>query len=150
MKKVLFVCLGNICRSPLGEGILQDIIQREGLDWEVDSAGTSGFHAGDQPDSRSIEIARNRGIDIQEQTSRKFVKKDFQIFDHILVMDNSNFSNVLDMAGSKIDEAKVETLLSYGHSDLSEVPDPYIVGGFDFVFDLIQDAVEDFVTKNNN
>ena len=65
-------------------------------------------------------------------------------------MDNSNFSNVLDMAGSKIDEAKVETLLSYGHSDLSEVPDPYIVGGFDFVFDLIQDAVEDFVTKNNN
>ena len=90
-KKILMVCLGNICRSPLAEGILRSKLSN---DFIVDSAGTGGWHAGEQPDKRSILTARNRGIDIAHQKARKFQKSDFDNFDYIYVMDNQNFKDV--------------------------------------------------------
>lgn len=145
--KVLFVCLGNICRSPLGEGILQHKINTLGLNWETDSAGTSAFHAGEKPDSRSIAVARDRNIDISKQRSRQFHNTDFQEFDHILVMDQSNYNNVIIHAKSEVEESKVTKLLDFGSADINDVPDPYYEGGFDYVFDLIENAVDDFIVR---
>lgn len=145
--KVLFVCLGNICRSPLGEGILQHKINTLGLNWETDSAGTSAFHAGEKPDSRSIAVARDRNIDISKQRSRQFQNTDFQEFDHILVMDQSNYNNVIIHAKNEVEESKVTKLLDFGSADINDVPDPYYEGGFDYVFDLIENAIDDFIVR---
>ena len=92
--KILMVCLGNICRSPLAEGIMRAKIEEAGLDWEVDSAGTSRFHAGEQPDKRSIQVAKKYGIDISQQRSRQFRGWDFEFFDRIYVMDSSNYRDI--------------------------------------------------------
>ena len=92
------VCLGNICRSPLAEGIMQHLVKQNGLDWEVDPAGTGNWHVGEGPDKRSTRTAREQGIDISRQVCRLFTPADFDDFDHILVMDKSNLSNVLAMA----------------------------------------------------
>ena len=146
--KVLFVCLGNICRSPLGEGILQHKINQQGLDWETDSAGTAAYHVGEKPDKRSAAIAKEHDIDINVQRARQFVKSDFNTFDHILVMDDSNFNNVMLLAKSSKEEAKVEKLLDYGNATIKDVPDPYYEGGFDGVFNLIEQAIEDFIAKH--
>lgn len=148
LKKVLFVCLGNICRSPLGQGILQNKLETLELDWETDSAGTAAYHVGQKPDSRSIDIAKENGIDISMQKARQFRSSDFIDFDHILVMDNSNYNNVISMAQNQHDKNKVETLLSYGTAEIKEVPDPYYEGGFDYVFDLIENAIDDFISKH--
>jgi len=146
--KVLFVCLGNICRSPLGEGILQHKINQQGLDWETDSAGTAAYHVGEKPDKRSAAIAKEHDIDINVQRARQFVKSDFNTFDHILVMDDSNFNNVMLLAASSQEEAKVEKLLDYGNATIKDVPDPYFEGGFDGVFNLIEQAIDDFIAKH--
>jgi protein-tyrosine phosphatase len=146
--KVLFVCLGNICRSPLGEGILQHKINQQGLDWETDSAGTAAYHVGEKPDKRSAAIAKEHDIDINVQRARQFVKSDFNTFDHILVMDDSNFNNVMLLAASSQEEAKVEKLLDYGNATIKDVPDPYYEGGFDGVFNLIEQAIDDFIAKH--
>ena len=146
--KVLFVCLGNICRSPLGEGILQNKINQQGLDWETDSAGTAAYHVGEKPDKRSAAIAKEHDIDINVQRARQFVKSDFNTFDHILVMDDSNFNNVMLLAASSQEEAKVEKLLDYGNATIKDVPDPYYEGGFDGVFNLIEQAIDDFIAKH--
>ena len=146
--KVLFVCLGNICRSPLGEGILQHKINQQGLDWETDSAGTAAYHVGEKPDKRSAAIAKEHDIDINVQRARQFVKSDFNTFDHILVMDDSNFNNVMLLAKSSKEEAKVEKLLDYGNATIKDVPDPYYEGGFDGVFKLIEQAIDDFIAKH--
>ena len=146
--KVLFVCLGNICRSPLGEGILQHKINQQGLDWETDSAGTAAYHVGEKPDKRSAAIAKEHDIDINVQRARQFVKSDFNTFDHILVMDDSNFNNVMLLAASSQEEAKVEKLLDYGNTAIKDVPDPYYEGGFDGVFNLIEQAIDDFIAKH--
>ena len=146
--KVLFVCLGNICRSPLGEGILQHKINQQGLDWETDSAGTAAYHVGEKPDKRSAAIAKEHDIDINVQRARQFVKSDFNTFDHILVMDDSNFNNVMLLAKSSKEEAKVEKLLDYGNATIKDVPDPYYEGGFDGVFNLIEQAIDDFIAKH--
>src|ERR1700748_3584586 len=96
--KILMVCLGNICRSPLAEGIMQHLADKEGLNWHVDSAGTGNWHIGEGPDHRSVRTAKQHGIDISRQVCRLFTPADFDDFDHILVMDKSNLSNVLAMA----------------------------------------------------
>lgn len=137
------VCLGNICRSPLAHGILQQEINTRQLDWDVDSAGTSSWHVGEKPDSRSIEVAALNNIDIASQRSRQFIKADFQEFDLILAMDNQNYKDIIGMASSQEDISKVKILLNYSFPNENRgVPDPYYNGGFDYVFNLIKEALE--------
>ncbi|WP_088324871.1 low molecular weight protein-tyrosine-phosphatase [Polaribacter tangerinus] len=141
MKKILMVCLGNICRSPLAEGILKSKVN--GKDVFVDSAGTAAYHVGNLPDERSIEVAKKHQIDITNQSARKFTMKDFDIFDSIFVMDKSNYHNVVALARDDNDIAKVSLILDASEkSTLLEVPDPYYGGneGFDKVYTMLDDA----------
>lgn len=142
---ILMVCLGNICRSPLAEGILRTKLT---TDFFVDSAGTGGWHAGQSPDERSIATARNYGIDISNQKARKFTLSDFDTFDHIFVMDQSNFKDVLNLAPDDVAKSKVALIL--GPS--KEVPDPYYGGqdGFEKVYQLLDQACEEIAIKIKN
>ncbi len=149
------VCLGNICRSPLAEGILKDLVKEKNLDWEVDSAGTAAYHVGELPDPRSIEIGLKYGIDIRDQKARKFEVQDFFDFDKILVMDKSNYANVLSQAPDSAHFDKVKLILDYNpDSKAQEVPDPYYGGkdGFDNVFNLLFNACIELVKpyESNN
>ena len=137
------VCLGNICRSPLAEGILKHKIETDDLDWQVDSAGTSGWHNGERPDPRSIDVARKNGIDITYQRSRQFEISDFESFDLILAMDSSNYSNILALDSENRYSDKVKLLMNFKFpGENRAVPDPYYTGSFQDVFDMIQDAIE--------
>ena len=142
---VLMVCLGNICRSPLAQGIFQDLITDQNI--KVDSAGTANYHTGASPDPRSIEIAAKNGIDISQQQARKFVVEDFDQFDYIYVMDHSNLQNVLRLARSDQDRAKVRLL--FGNA---AIEDPYYGGkdGFSIVFDKIQKACQQILDQWKN
>lgn len=147
--KVLMVCLGNICRSPLAEGILQNKVDNDKV--FVDSAGTGGYHIGSAPDSRSIAVALKHNINIQHQQCRKFSAQDFDDFDYIYVMDNSNYSNIMAMARNTKDESKVRLLLSEINIIEKEVPDPYYDdNGFEYVFQLIDEACEVIAHKLMN
>ena len=150
--KILVVCLGNICRSPVAEGVLRKIIEQKGLGWEVDSAGTSSAHRGQHPDSRSSANALSNGVDIRKLVSRPFVVEDFDYFDKILVMDVMNLRDVLSMARNKEEIGKVDLLLNqaYPGEDRS-VPDPYYGGerGFQEVFNLVWDACALFVQNHH-
>lgn len=137
------VCLGNICRSPLAEGIMQNLADKEGLDWEVDSAGTGDWHVGQGPDRRSVRVAGQYGIDISKQICRLIRPTDFDEFDHILVMDKSNLSNVLAMARNADDRQKVSLLLVD-----QIVPDPYHDDHqFEPVFKMIEDGCKAFIDR---
>jgi low molecular weight protein-tyrosine phosphatase len=137
------VCLGNICRSPLAEGIMQYHADENGLDWEIDSAGTGNWHVGEGPDRRSTRAARNHGIDISNQVCRQFRRSDFHEFDLILVMDKNNRSDVLSMAPDTQAAAKVKLLLG-----AKEVPDPYYDDGvFEPVFGLIEKGCKDMIRE---
>jgi protein-tyrosine phosphatase len=141
MKKILMVCLGNICRSPLAEGILQSKVNH--TLFFVDSAGTAAYHVGNLPDKRSINVAKNYGIDITSQKARKFTAKDFDTFDIIYVMDASNYQNVLLVARNNRDIQKVKMILNETHPDKNEsVPDPYYGGstGFENVYKMLEEA----------
>lgn len=145
--KILMVCLGNICRSPLAEGILQSKLSE---DFIVDSAGTGGWHAGQQPDKRSISTAKNRGLDITHQRARQFKKSDFDFFDHIFVMDNSNYKDVLTLAPNEEAKSKVKLILNeIFPNENVDVPDPYYGGqdGFENVFDMLDQACEEIARK---
>lgn len=145
--KILMVCLGNICRSPLAEGILRSKLSE---DFIVDSAGTGGWHAGEQPDKRSILTAKNRGIDISYQKARKFTKADFENFDYIYVMDNQNFKDVLSLAENESQKKKVQMILEeIFPGERVDVPDPYYGGqdGFESVFDMLDQACDKIVNK---
>lgn len=145
---VLAVCLGNICRSPLAEGLLQLKADEAGLDWHVDSAGTSAWHEGERADSRSREVAKKNGLDIDHQRSRPFVIEDFDQFDLILVMDSSNYQNVLKLARNETDKQKVKLILNYLYPNENRaVPDPYYEGGFDAVYRMIEQAAEQVVAE---
>ncbi|RCH55730.1 low molecular weight phosphotyrosine protein phosphatase [Mucilaginibacter hurinus] len=134
--KILMVCLGNICRSPLAEGVMRQLATQHKLDWTVDSAGTAGWHVGKRPDSRSTNTANSRGVDISQQASRQFTADDFDKFDQILVMDRSNLRDVLAKARNQQDKDKVRLLL-----DDAEVPDPYYDDTlFEHVYELIEQA----------
>ncbi|TSJ43794.1 low molecular weight phosphotyrosine protein phosphatase [Mucilaginibacter corticis] len=142
--KILMVCLGNICRSPLAEGIMQHLADKEGLDWEIDSAGTGDWHIGEGPDRRSVRTAREHGIDISKQVCRLFRRSDFDDFDQILVMDKSNLSNVLAMAPNAEAAKKVSLLLVD-----KIVPDPYHDDTqFEPVFKMIEEGCKAFIAKH--
>ena len=132
--KILMVCLGNICRSPLAEGILKSKLPETGF--VVDSAGTGNYHVGDSPDPRSITTAKKYGLDITTQRGRQFTVSDFDTFDYIYVMDSSNFENVVKLARNANDIAKVHYILNeiYPNQNHS-VPDPY-TGGIQRFFNI--------------
>ena len=145
------VCLGNICRSPLAEGILRSKVK--GTEIFIDSAGTGGWHIGELPDPRSIEIARVNRIDITDQTCRKFVQRDFDEFDWIYVMDKSNLADVMSMARDKQDQMKVKLILEELYPGQSkEVPDPYYDErlGFEKVFHMLNAACDKIAKRLSN
>jgi len=135
------VCLGNICRSPLAEGILQSKVNSKFV--SVDSAGTAAYHVGNSPDERSIEVAKKYDIDITNQKARKFTSKDFENFDTIYAMDESNYQNIKSIASNEIEASKVKMILNTIHPNANEsVPDPYYGGdqGFEEVFKMLDVA----------
>ena len=148
MKKVLMVCLGNICRSPLAEGILKSKINTSKI--FVDSAGTAAYHVDNLADERSIEVAKKYGIDITNQKARKFTVKDFDAFDVIYAMDESNYQNILMLARNSDDEEKVQLILNVIDVDKNaSVPDPYYGGnqGFENVYKMLDEACEVIANK---
>lgn len=147
--RVLMVCLGNICRSPLAEGILKTKIKQQGKSWKVDSAGTGAYHSGELPDSRSIKVGLKYGIDIRDQRARQFKVNDFDQFDHILVMDSSNYQNVMRLARTEEDRAKVKMIMNYVSPRMNApVPDPYYGNdGFEQVYQMLDEACDAFIQQ---
>jgi low molecular weight protein-tyrosine phosphatase len=144
MVRVLFVCLGNICRSPLAQGVFEDVLRREGLEGEVfvDSAGTGRWHVGSPPDERALSAASLRGLDIRAQRARQVRPGDCENFDYILTMDEENYRIVASLCRGS---AVVRPFLDFAtNSPEREVPDPYYGGsrGFDYVLDLVEEASE--------
>lgn len=142
--KILMVCLGNICRSPLAEGIMRHLAATRGLDWEIDSAGTGNWHVGHSPDHRSIKEARKNGVDITGLRGRQFQTADFDTFDRIYVMDRNNYADVLRKARNDSDKAKVAFLLP----DQQDVPDPWFDDAlFAPVYKMIYQACENIADQ---
>lgn len=143
--KILMVCMGNICRSPLAHGVLENLAVEKGLPWEIDSAGTGGWHAGAPPDRRSIAVAKNYGIDISSQCCRQFQIDDFDKYDHIYVMDFINMNDVKALARNDEDHKKVSLFLK---NDI--VPDPYYDDTqFDPVYKMIEKRCREIIEEFN-
>jgi len=141
--KILMVCLGNICRSPLAHGIMEHLAKEQGLDWEIESAGTGNWHIGEGPDRRSTRTAQKHGIDISRQICRLFRISDFDYYDHIFVMDKSNLADVLAMARNDEDRKKVKLLLGD-----KIVPDPYYDDAqFEPVFLMIEKGCKEILKR---
>ena len=133
--KILMVCLGNICRSPLAHGVMQRLVSESGLEWQVSSAGTGSWHVGDPPDSRAIAVAARYGTDIKHQRAAHFTAAMFDEADVIFAMDKSNLRNILSLARTDADRSKVRLFL-----DDSEVPDPYYDNSlFTSVYEMIEE-----------
>lgn len=148
--KILMVCLGNICRSPLAEGIMKAKIAAQNLDWLVDSAGTGNWHVGELPDRRSIAVARKYGIDITDQRARQFTPADFHTFDWILAMDHSNYSDIMRLSKNKEGQnANVGLILNQAFpGNEADVPDPYWDdNGFENVYKMLDEACERLVDQ---
>ena len=148
--KILMVCLGNICRSPLADGLMRKKVQEHKLDVYVDSAGTANYHVGGAPDERMTQTARRKGVDISKLQARQFVVSDFDAFDIIYVMDRSNYDNVVRLARNEADRNKVQLILELLPNKTEiEVPDPYYGGqdGFEHVFDLLHRATDVIIEK---
>ena len=144
---VLMVCLGNICRSPLAHGILES---KAPEDWYIDSAGTSGWHEGERPDTRSIITAKGRGLNIDQQRSRPFLAEDFERFDVIFAMDSSNYTNITRLAPDEASKAKVRLIMNEAYpAENRQVPDPYTGGqrGFEDVYDMLELAIDKFLEQ---
>lgn len=147
--KILMVCLGNICRSPLAEGILQVKAKAKGLNWTVDSCGTSGWHEGNLPDSRSIQVAKKYGLDITNQRSRKLQAEDLANFDIIYAMDSQNFQDIKRLAKSEKEADKIKLILNESHPNRNQaVPDPYWDNnGFENVYRMLDEACDKIIEK---
>ena len=148
--RVLFVCMGNICRSPTAEGVFNKLIEEQGVAdrFEIDSAGTHAYHEGEAPDLRAQKAAQARDILLTHIKARKVINGDFEDYDYILAMDQDNFS-VLIEACPEEHKHKIKYFLDYApHLDTREVPDPYYGGrfGFESVLDLTEEAAEGFIT----
>lgn len=146
--RVLMVCLGNICRSPLAEGILQEKCRRMGLEWEIDSAGTNGYHDGERPHPLSQSVAQLNGIDISYQRSRKFRSEDMEQFDLIVPMANDVLRDIRYITGKKFDPAKVTLLLDFLFPKSGmDVPDPWSrsIGAYHEVYGLIDQACDKLI-----
>ena len=146
--KILMVCLGNICRSPLAEGLLASKLPKD--KFYVDSAGTSNYNIGKQPDPRSIEVAKKNGLDITNQRGREFVLNDFNKFDYIFVMDGSNYDNVIELAKTDEQKGKVEIILNYLFPNENvDVPDPYygLQNGFETVYEMLDETCDIIAKK---
>ncbi len=144
--KILMVCLGNICRSPLAEGILTH--KTKSLNIEVDSAGTAGYHVGQLPDSRSIEIAKKYNIDLSQQRARQFSRADFDRFDVIYAMDVNNYTHLVSLASNDDERNSIKLILNEINPNLCEsIPDPYYGGenGFQNVYNMLNEACDKIV-----
>ncbi len=152
---ILFVCLGNICRSPAAEGVMRSIVEREGWDnmIDLDSAGTYGGHAGELPDPRMRRAAAQRGYELTHR-SRKIREEDFEHFDMIVVMDDMNYENVHRLAPSRKAAEKIFRMTEFCRNfpDRSYVPDPYYEGheGFELVLDMLEDGCEEMMNRLKN
>ena len=148
MDRILFVCLGNICRSPLAHGVAEHIAQTNKLELYIDSAGTSDWHAGEAPCDNSIKIAQRYAIDISKQYSRPISKEDINAFTHVVAMDRQNKADMEDFGFSN-----VHLLGNYANFQGEDVPDPYFFNGFEGfekVYQMISLCVEDFIAKVEN
>jgi protein-tyrosine phosphatase len=151
--RILMVCLGNICRSPMADGLLRRKVEEQALNVYVDSAGTANYHVGSPPDKRMIETAKSLGTEISGLRGRQFSKKDFQDFDVIYVMDESNLSNIKKLTTNNIERLKVKLILNELYPNESrEVPDPYYGSMKDFreVYDLLDEVTDVIIEKIKN
>ncbi len=150
--KILMVCLGNICRSPLAEGILKEKIKAKNLDWTVDSAGTGSWHVGDRPDPRSVAVAATHGLDITDQRGRQIKPADLENYDLIFAMDSTNYQNILLLADSDAQREKVQLVMNMERPDYNQsVPDPYYGDdGFEEVYQMLDRACTAIIEKYAN
>jgi protein-tyrosine phosphatase len=149
--KILMVCLGNICRSPMAEGILQQKATKAGLNWVVESAGTNGYHTGEPPHNLSMKVALQNGVDISQQRSRKFTAADFEQYDKIYAMANDVLDDMKSIAKNKYDATKTDLLLNELFAGQNQdVPDPWsrLEKEYHVVFDLIDKACQQIINKS--
>jgi len=151
-KKILFVCMGNICRSPAAEGIAKKFLEKKGLDGtiEIDSAGTLDYHTGELPDPRMIKHALKRGYKLDSRARQFNPENDFEYFDYIIIMDNDNYFEITSLDRKNKYKDKVLKMVSFGEKlKVDEVPDPYYSGstGFEYVLDILEDSVEGLLKK---
>ncbi len=141
MKRILVVCMGNICRSPTGEAVLRAKAEELGVDVDIDSAGTIGYHTGNTPDSRAMAAGKQRGYSFKGMRARQVSVQDFEDFDLVLAADKANLADLLDICPAE-HRHKVSLFLSHSNSSYDEIPDPYNGGddGFELVLDLIEEA----------
>jgi protein-tyrosine phosphatase len=152
MRKILFVCLGNICRSPLAEGIALHLVKEQGIkNIVIDSAGTANYHVNEAPDHRTTSNALKHGIDLSSLRARQFKKGDFDAFDEIYVMDENNLKNALKLAETNSHKEKLKLLLRIGDFGRLDVPDPYYGTENDFekVFQLVYKAIKELINVKN-
>lgn len=148
--KILFVCLGNICRSPIAHGILQNMSDKYNLDWIIDSAAVASYHIGKAPHKQSQKICQEHGIDISSQKARQFLEEDFSEYDHIFVMDESILASVKSMAKNDLSLSKVHLISDLDpNCEVKEIPDPYYGGPEDYVFvyNLLHNLCEKIISK---
>ncbi|HBI3714126.1 low molecular weight phosphotyrosine protein phosphatase [Vibrio parahaemolyticus] len=141
MKRILVVCMGNICRSPTGEAVLRAKAKELGVDVDIDSAGTLGYHTGNTPDSRAMAAGKQRGYSFKGMRARQVSVQDFEDFDLVLAADKANLADLLDICPAE-HRHKVSLFLSHSNSSYDEIPDPYYGGddGFELILDLIEEA----------
>ncbi|PSW04120.1 protein-tyrosine-phosphatase [Photobacterium rosenbergii] len=147
-QRVLVVCMGNICRSPTAEAVLRAKVAERGLDIEVDSAGTIGYHQGELPDHRARSAGEARGYSFEGIRARQVVEGDFEVFDLILAADNDNLRDLKRSCPTHL-HRKLALFLEFGRPDVEEIPDPYYGGqrGFDYVLDLVEEASDGLLDK---